>query len=90
MRRRLVISTIAIVLVVLTLAMGWRMGIIIGTSLVLTILATLVCMALMGIDLQRMSLGAIVNSPNLPMAGEDRLIASSSAMIPTPGSMITW
>jgi multidrug efflux pump subunit AcrB len=54
------IQAIAIVLAVLTIAMGWRMGVIIGTGLVLTILATFLVMAIMGIDLQRMSLGALI------------------------------
>ena len=53
-------EAVAIVLIVLTLAMGWRMGIIIGSSLVLTILASFILMAIFGIDLQRMSLGALV------------------------------
>ncbi len=53
-------EAIAIVLVVLTLVMGWRLGVIIGTSLILTILGTFVVMALFGIDLHRMSLGALV------------------------------
>ena len=54
------IQAIVIVLGVLTLAMGWRMGVIIGTGLVLTILATFLVMAIFGIDLQRMSLGALI------------------------------
>ena len=54
------LQAIAIVLAVLTLAMGWRMGVIIGTGLVLTILATFLVMAILGIDLQRMSLGALI------------------------------
>ena len=53
-------EAVAIVLVVLTIAMGWRMGIIIGSSLILTILASFILMAIFGIDLQRMSLGALV------------------------------
>ena len=53
-------EAVAIVLVVLTLAMGWRMGLIIGSSLILTILASFILMAVFGIDLQRMSLGALV------------------------------
>ncbi len=53
-------EAIGIVLVVLTVAMGWRMGVIIGGALVLTILGTFILMALFGIDLQRMSLGALV------------------------------
>ncbi|MEN8808759.1 MAG: efflux RND transporter permease subunit [Desulfobacterales bacterium] len=53
-------EAVAIVLVVLTLAMGWRMGVIIGSSLILTILGSFILMAIFGIDLQRMSLGALV------------------------------
>ena len=53
-------EALAIVMVVLTLFMGWRMGVIIGTSLIVTILASFILMALFGIDLQRMSLGALV------------------------------
>jgi multidrug efflux pump subunit AcrB len=53
-------EAVAIVLVVLALAMGWRMGVIIGTALIQTILGTFILMAIFGIDLQRMSLGALV------------------------------
>ncbi len=54
------LEAVAIVLVVLTLAMGWRMGVIISTGLVLTILGTFLVMAIQGIDLQRVSLGALI------------------------------
>ena len=54
------LEAVGIVLIVLTLAMGWRMGVIIGTALIATILGTFIAMALFGIDLQRMSLGALV------------------------------
>jgi multidrug efflux pump subunit AcrB len=54
------VEAVLIVLVVLTLAMGWRMGVIIGTALVLTILGTFIFLAVLGIDLQRMSLGALI------------------------------
>ena len=53
-------EAVLIVLVILTLAMGWRIGIVIGTALVLTILATFMLMAIFGIDLHRMSLGALI------------------------------
>ena len=53
-------EAVAIVLIVLTIAMGWRMGVIIGSSLILTILASFILMAVFGIPLQRMSLGALV------------------------------
>ena len=54
------LEAVGIVLVVLALAMGWRMGIIIGCALVLTILGSFMLMAIFGIDLQRMSLGALI------------------------------
>ncbi|MCH8982236.1 efflux RND transporter permease subunit, partial [candidate division KSB1 bacterium] len=53
-------QAVVIVLVVLAVSMGLRMGIIIGTALILTILGTFIIMAMLGIDLQRMSLGALV------------------------------
>lgn len=53
-------EAVLIVLVVLALSMGWRMGLLIGIDLLLTIFGTFIAMALMGIDLQRMSLGALV------------------------------
>ena len=53
-------EALGIVLVVLTLAMGWRMGVIIGGALIVTILGTFILMAVLGIDLQRMSLGALI------------------------------
>ncbi len=56
------LEAVAIVMVVLTLAMGWRMGVIISTGLVLTILGTFLVMSTLGIDLQRVSLGALIIS----------------------------
>ena len=53
-------QAVIIVLAVLALSMGMRMGIIIGTALILTILGTFIFMSMLGIDLQRMSLGALV------------------------------
>ncbi len=53
-------EAVAIVLIVLVIPMGWRMGVVIGSALVLTILGSFVLMAGLGIDLQRMSLGALV------------------------------
>ena len=53
-------QAIAIVLIVIAVPMKWRMGVIIGTSLVFTILGTFLVMAIMGDDLHRMSLGALV------------------------------
>lgn len=54
------VEAVVIVLVVLTLAMGWRMGVIIGSGLILTIFATFILMAIYKIDLHRISLGALI------------------------------
>ena len=53
-------QAVAIVLVVLTIGMGLRLSIIIGVALIGTILGSFLLMAVLGIDLQRMSLGALI------------------------------
>ena len=53
-------EAVLIVLVVLALAMGWRMGVIIGWALVLTILGTFIVLRILDIELHRVSLGALV------------------------------
>jgi multidrug efflux pump subunit AcrB len=54
------IEAVAIVIVLLMLFMGWRTGMLIGAILLLTILATFVGMYVMSIDLQKISLGALI------------------------------
>ena len=54
-------EAIVIVLVVLALTMGMRAGVIIGfTGLILAIFGTFIVMKVMKIDLQRVSLGAMI------------------------------
>lgn len=53
-------ASVIIVILVLMLSMGWRSGVIIGTGLVLTILATLPILLATGGTLQRISLGAFI------------------------------
>lgn len=54
-------EAVIIVLVVLALTMGIRAGLIIGVSgLILAILGTFIVMQILGIDLQRVSLGALI------------------------------
>ncbi|NOE36369.1 MULTISPECIES: efflux RND transporter permease subunit [unclassified Ruegeria] len=72
-------QAVAIVLVVLTLAMGVRMGIIIGSGLILTILATFIPLAMLGIDLQRMSLGALIIA--LGMMVDNSIVVADGAMV---------
>lgn len=54
------LEAVIIVLIVLMIPSGFRMGLIIGSNLILTILGTFIFMSLMGISLQRMSLGALI------------------------------
>lgn len=54
------IAAVTIVILLLMVFMGWREGIIIGVVLGLTILVTLLFMQMMGITLQRISLGALI------------------------------
>ena len=53
-------QALAIVIVVLLLFMGLRVGLIIGAVLLITVAGTLWFMSLFGIELQRVSLGALV------------------------------
>lgn len=54
------LQAVVIVLIVLTIFTGWRMSIIIGSALIMTILGTFLVMSITGTDLQRMSLGALI------------------------------
>ncbi|MEX2963166.1 efflux RND transporter permease subunit [Microbulbifer sp. TYP-18] len=54
------ISSIVIVTLVLCVFMGWRSGVVVGTVLGLTVLGTVLIMDLLGLDLQRISLGALI------------------------------
>ena len=54
------IESLVIVIGVLLLTMGMRSGLLIGSGLVLTILGTLIALLLIGVDLQRTSLGAFI------------------------------
>ena len=72
-------EAVVIVLAVLWLAMGWRMGIVIGSSIILTILGTFVVMTIFNIDLQRMSLGALVIA--LGMMVDNSIVVAEGAQV---------
>ncbi len=55
-----VVQAVAIVIVVLLAFMGMRTGLIIGSVLIITVAGTLLIMYLFNIELQRISLGALV------------------------------
>ena len=54
------LQSLSIVIGLLLLFMGWRSGLLIGFSLLLTLLATFIGMLLMGVTLQKVSLGALI------------------------------
>lgn len=57
------LEAVLIVLIVLAVSMGLRVGVIIGFSgLIVAILGTFIVMKIVGIDLQRVSLGALIIS----------------------------
>ena len=52
--------SVAIVVAVLALFMGWRAAIVVGTTLLLTVVGTLLFMNLFAIEMERISLGALI------------------------------
>lgn len=54
------IEAVAIVIGILFITMGWQAGIVIGITLILIILGTFIVMLVQGIDMQMVSLGALI------------------------------
>jgi len=54
------ISSVAIVIIVLCLMMGVRIGLVVGATLLLIVLGTMLLMSLFHIDMERISLGALI------------------------------
>lgn len=52
--------SVSIVVVVLAIFMGWRAAIVVGSTLFLTVVGTLLFMALFSIEMERISLGALI------------------------------
>jgi multidrug efflux pump subunit AcrB len=52
--------SVAIVVIVLALFMGWRAAVVVGSTLLLTVLGTLLFMKLFSIEMERISLGALI------------------------------
>ncbi len=72
-------QAVAIVIVVLLLFMGLRVGMIVGTVLLVTVAGTLFCMHLMNIELQRISLGALVIA--LGMLVDNAIVVAEGMMV---------
>lgn len=80
-------QAVAIVIVVLLLFMGMRVGIVIGAVLLITVAGTLLVMRFYGIELQRISLGALVIAlgmlvDNAIVVAEGMLVRMNSGMSP--------
>ncbi|MBK5969404.1 MULTISPECIES: efflux RND transporter permease subunit [Thiorhodovibrio] len=80
-------QAVAIVIVVLLAFMGLRVGFIIGAVLLITVAGTLFIMALAGIELQRISLGALVIAlgmlvDNAIVVAEGMLVRMNAGMRP--------
>ena len=54
------LQTIFVVLIVVMMFLGWRTGLIVGTMVPLTMMATLIGMSIWGIELHRISIAAII------------------------------
>jgi multidrug efflux pump subunit AcrB len=67
------VEAIAIVLVVSFIALGWRAGFVVALTIPMVLAATFFVMSLMGIDLHRISLGALVIA--LGLLVDDAMIA---------------
>ncbi|MEQ4541036.1 MAG: efflux RND transporter permease subunit [Billgrantia sp.] len=53
-------TSVTIVILVLCLFMGWRVGVVVGATLLLTVLGTLFFMWVFDIEMERVSLGALI------------------------------
>ncbi|MEH6577155.1 MAG: efflux RND transporter permease subunit [Amphritea sp.] len=72
-------AAVAIVIMVLLVFMGLRSGLLIGLILLLTILGTFIFMKLLAIDLQRISLGALIIS--LGMLVDNAIVVTEGVLI---------
>jgi multidrug efflux pump subunit AcrB len=72
-------QAIAIVVVVLLLFMGLRSGLLIGVVLTLTVLATMILIYMLGVNLERISLGALVIA--LGMLVDNAIVVTEGMMI---------
>ncbi|CAI89475.1 efflux RND transporter permease subunit [Pseudoalteromonas translucida] len=73
------VEAIAIVIIVLLLFMGVKSGLLIGGILLLTVLGTFIFMKLFAIDLQRISLGALIIA--LGMLVDNAIVVTEGILI---------
>ncbi|KTG21558.1 multidrug transporter AcrB [Pseudoalteromonas sp. XI10] len=73
------LEAVAIVIVVLLVFMGFKSGVLIGVILLLTVLGTFIFMKLFAIDLQRISLGALIIA--LGMLVDNAIVVTEGILI---------
>jgi len=73
------VEALAIVLIVSFASLGWRTGIVVALSVPLVLAIVFIFMQLMGIDLQRISLGALIIA--LGLLVDDAIIAVEMMMV---------
>ena len=78
-------QAVGIVIIVLLLFMGLRVGVIIGSVLLITVAGTLLLMHLDGIELQRISLGALVIA--LGMLVDNAIVVAEGMLVRMQGGM---
>jgi len=72
-------ASVLIVIGTLLLTMGWRSGLVVGLTLLLTMLATFIVMKIDGWQLHRMSLGALIIA--LGMLVDNAIVVVDGAMV---------
>ena len=80
-----VAQAVGIVIAVLLLFMGLRVGLIIGAVLLITVAGTLLIMHINGIELQRISLGALVIA--LGMLVDNAIVVTEGILVRMQGGM---
>ncbi len=73
------LEAVVIVIVLLMVFMGWQSGILIGVILILTILTTFIGMFLADIDLQKVSLGALILA--LGMLVDNAIVVADGVLV---------
>ncbi len=72
-------AALLVVMIVSLISLGWRVGLVVAAAVPLTLSATLVAMLLAGINLDRISLGALILS--LGLLVDDAIIAIETMVV---------
>jgi multidrug efflux pump subunit AcrB len=73
------LEALAIVIIVLFICMGWRSGLLIALTLIFTVFGTFIFMYLWGINLERISLGALIIA--LGMLVDNAVVITEGALV---------